>query len=68
MSNSPAAVVHDSYYVQQITIMFVFSVLAILAVFLRFWAMRIRRSSFELHDYLIVLALVRIYRRENRLL
>ena len=39
-------------------ILLVFSIIAILAVVLRFWARRIQKVRFELNDYMIVLGLV----------
>ena len=39
-------------------LLLVFSIIAILAVVLRFWARRIQKVRFELNDYMIVLGLV----------
>ena len=49
----------SSYYVEHVTIISVFTVLASVAVVLRFWARKIQKMSLELNDFLIVLALVR---------
>lgn len=47
-----------AYYVGQITIVAVFSLLASVTVILRFWARRIQKMALDLNDYLIVPGLV----------
>lgn len=46
--------------IEHIAVMSVFSFLAISAVFLRLWARKIKRSVWELNDYLIIVGLVEI--------
>ncbi len=47
-----------SYPMVHSVLLLVFSSLAMLAVFLRFWARRIQKLALELNDFLIVLGLV----------
>ena len=51
---TPAAGISDVRSV----LLLVFSIIAILAVALRFWARRIQKVCLELNDYMIVLGLV----------
>lgn len=44
----------------------IFSVLAYVALALRFWAVKIRDRALEAHDYLILIAAVSPPRREDR--
>ena len=47
-----------SYQMVHSVLLLVFSSIAMLAVFLRFWARRIQKLALELNDFLIVLGLV----------
>ena len=49
---------HDSYSLKHIVVLSVFSSLAILSVFLRFWSRRLQRLALDLSDYLIIPGLV----------
>lgn len=48
----------SAYYIKHVTIISVFTVLASVAVGLRFWARRIQKMSLEWNDYFIILGLV----------
>ena len=54
----PQQVGIESYNIQHIIVLFVFSSLAIVAVILRFWSRRIQRLTLEWNDYLIIPGLV----------
>ena len=47
-----------SYHILHSVLLLILSILAILAVALRFWARRIKKLSLELDDYLVKVGLV----------
>lgn len=47
-----------SYHILHSVLLLILSILAILAVVLRFWARRIKKLSLELDDYLVMVGLV----------
>lgn len=52
----------DEQGVMLITVSAIFLALAILAVALRLWSVRLKKRSLAVNDYLIILALVRVQR------
>ena len=50
----------DRTRVAHVVVLAVFSFFALLAVILRLWARKIQKIGWDLSDYLIILALVRI--------
>ena len=58
---------HTQYSVLHFILLIVFSGLATTAVVLRFWARKIQKQAFALHDYFAMLGLVSARKRIHEL-